>query len=330
LRYEDEHVIERRRSHSSSRGKDALAQTKPGHEQQPHQVRCTAPAQKEKAPLEKVNQNVISFYFTNIPHDISYVALRQGFEVCGIMEDVYLARKRNVNGGAFGFVRYGKVKDVEKLLKALNNVWFGDWKVVAKVASFVKSINYRGDGRDRGEGDKKKEGEKREVGCGSVDEGVKRDCGGRKGNEGVVGKKGWPVAVVGGEVLGVGNVRNEKVTEGVEVGVVEGVKEFIPKYNSTEQDVAWASRGMLASVLNGEAIPVLQRRIFYAGFEKLDIILMGADKVLLWTEDDSDVNITLFEASNFFDNFFSKPIKWKKDVVVRERGAWVRIYGVPL
>jgi hypothetical protein len=33
--------------------------------------------------------NVVSFYFTNIPHDISYVALRQGFEVCGILEDVY-------------------------------------------------------------------------------------------------------------------------------------------------------------------------------------------------------------------------------------------------
>ena len=59
--------------------------------------------------------------------------------MCGIMEDVYLARKRNVNGGAFGFVRYGKVKDVDKLLKALNNVWFGDWKVVAKVVSFGRN-----------------------------------------------------------------------------------------------------------------------------------------------------------------------------------------------
>jgi len=87
---------------------------------------------------------------------------------------------------------------------------------------------------------------------------------------------------------------------------------------------------MLVSVLNGEAIPVLQRRIFDAGFENLDIIPLGADKVLLRTDDDSDVNIMLSEASKFFDNFFSKPVKWKKDVVVRERGAWVRIYGVPL
>ncbi|AES59935.2 hypothetical protein MTR_1g035030 [Medicago truncatula] len=67
------------------------------------------------------------------------------FEVCGIMEDVYLARKHNVNGGAFGFVRYGKVKDVEKLPKALNNMWFGDWKV----ASFGMIGNNRREGRER-------------------------------------------------------------------------------------------------------------------------------------------------------------------------------------
>jgi len=57
-----------------------------------------------------VSQNFVSFYFTNVPDDISYSSLRQGFEVCGIMEDVYLARKGNVNGAVFGFVRYGKVK----------------------------------------------------------------------------------------------------------------------------------------------------------------------------------------------------------------------------
>jgi len=44
-------------------------------------------------------QSFVSFYFTHVPEDISYIALRQGFEVCGILEDVYLAKKRNVNGG---------------------------------------------------------------------------------------------------------------------------------------------------------------------------------------------------------------------------------------
>ncbi|KEH16894.1 DUF4283 domain protein [Medicago truncatula] len=112
--------------------------------------------------------------------------------------------------------------------------------------------------------------------------------------------------------------------------VVKDGKEFIPKYTSKDHDVLWASRGMIATVHNGEAIPVLQRRIYDAGFEHLDIITLGADKVLLRTDDDSDVLFLLSEASDFFDTFFTKPVKWKKDMVVRERGAWVRIFGVPL
>lgn len=42
---------------------------------------------------------------------------------------------------------------------------------------------------------------------------------------------------------------------------------------------------------------------------------MGADKVLLRSSDNREV---------------SSILRWNREVVVRERGAWVRIYGVPL
>jgi len=71
-----------------------------------------------------------------------------------MMEDVYLARKHNVNRGVFGFVGYSKVKDVNKLLKALNNVKFGDWKVVAKVSSFDRYGKAQTVVRVNGEGEK--------------------------------------------------------------------------------------------------------------------------------------------------------------------------------
>ena len=73
----------------------------------------------------------------------------------------------------------------------------------------------RGEGGHSKEGEKSTEGEKREVGSGTVVEGGKRDGGGSKLLKGVVGK-------VGGAGLAV--VQEETV------GVVEGVKEFIPKY----------------------------------------------------------------------------------------------------
>lgn len=112
-------------------------------------LRYRGPLQQVQSGM--VTHNLVSFYFTNVPHDISHNSLRQVFEVCGMMEDVYLARKRKVKGfevcgmmgdvydggGAFGFV--------DKLLKAVNNVWFGVVKVVAKVASFdrfgTKGVN---------------------------------------------------------------------------------------------------------------------------------------------------------------------------------------------
>ena len=69
------------------------------------------------------------------------------------LEDVYLARKRNVNGAVFGFVRYAKVKDIEKLLKVVNNVWFGECKMVAKVSSFDRYGNKQGEGGKQVEGE---------------------------------------------------------------------------------------------------------------------------------------------------------------------------------
>ncbi|MCI25841.1 hypothetical protein A2U01_0047032, partial [Trifolium medium] len=78
----------------------------------------------------------VSFYVTNFPDDISLFHLKRGFEVCGILEDVYVAKKRNVHGNAFGFVMFSGVKNRAKLLKALNDVWFGHYRVRANFALF--------------------------------------------------------------------------------------------------------------------------------------------------------------------------------------------------
>jgi len=270
------------------------------------------------------HNNFVSFYVTNVPEDISYRSLQHGFEVCGIMEDIYLAKKRNVNGVVFGFVRYSNVKDLDKLLKAVNNIWFGDFKVVAKVSAYDRYGHKRGEVRESGEGEKIKEGEKRNTLEGIVIEGEKINVVGLTG-EGIVKEKG------NGVVLGAKSVWPEKnVVAETEKEVRVANQVFVPKYLSSVNDLSWVSKGVVVSVLNGEVIPVLQRRIFDAGFDNLVIIPMGADKVFLRSLDDSDVSVLLSKVQDFFDNFFSKPVRWSKDMLVRERGAWVRIYGVPL
>jgi hypothetical protein len=80
---------------------------------------------------------------------------------------------------------------------------------------------------------------------------------------------------------------------------------FVPKYNSTVNDLKWVTKGLVVSVLNGDAILVLQRRIFDVGFDKLVIIPLRANKVFLRTIDNGDVSVILSDAADFFNNFFS-------------------------
>ncbi|KAK2421773.1 heterogeneous nuclear ribonucleoprotein A0 [Trifolium repens] len=79
-----------------------------------------------------------NFYFTNFPEQISHFYLKKAFEVCGILEKVYVAKKRNVHGQKYGFVRFSNVKNVSKLLIAINDIHFGQFRIWARVARFDK------------------------------------------------------------------------------------------------------------------------------------------------------------------------------------------------
>jgi hypothetical protein len=81
----------------------------------------------------------VTFYFTNFPAQLSTFYLRKGFEVCGMLEDIYVARKRNSFGEPYGFVKFSNVRDVTKMTKALNAVWFGQFRVRASVAKFERN-----------------------------------------------------------------------------------------------------------------------------------------------------------------------------------------------
>jgi len=89
-------------------------------------------------------------------------------------------------------------------------------------------------------------------------------------------------AVVGYQGEGEGVVRE---TGEVNVHVVEKnppvIRKLVMKYRSNGEDLKWARSGVVASVVNREANPVVQKRVEYAGFADLEIIPMGADKEFL-------------------------------------------------
>ncbi|PNX75614.1 putative sulfate transporter, partial [Trifolium pratense] len=302
----------------------------------------------------------VSFYFTNFPAQLPKFFLRKGFEVCGILEDVYVAKKRNKYGQPYGFVKFSNVKNVSKMTNALNNVWFGNFRVNASVAMFERSDS-RGGRRIESQKavteqvdapflqDGKQEPVRLEVSK-INEEGIKEpeQLSQRKGvcaprvemdirapKEGV--RVGDIVVELGARKDNLIHKKAQKegimpLPEKVEsqAVTVKDCRSFMKSYRTKSVDVKWASNGAVATIMNGEAVPLVQDRIVDAGFNDLVLIPMGADKVFLRSLAGGDAMGTVDNAKEFFQLFFSNWVRWESDAQPYRRGAWVRLYGIPL
>ncbi|MCI59800.1 DUF4283 domain protein, partial [Trifolium medium] len=85
---------------------------------------------------------------------------------------------------------------------------------------------------------------------------------------------------------------------------------LVRKYCTTLDDAQWALNGMVASVVNGEAVSVVQNRVKDAGFHELDILPLGADKVFVRSVSGIDVATVVGNAKEFFNLFLSDWVRW--------------------
>jgi hypothetical protein len=259
---------------------------------------------ESESGLNGGSKRYVSFYFTNFPAQLSHFYLRKGFEVCGMLEDVYVAKKRNKNGEPYGFVRFSNVRDVSKMTKALNAVWFGQFRVRATVAKFdrydvrmdrsqekeqpgrpttiVHSLSTNGNPLPTYQSFPK----------GGVNGG--RTKGG--GGSALVPEEGGSKMQVGDIVINLGNRPKRTSDDGRQHGeepvpteadmsgaavIGKKRKTLVRNFRTKAADVQWASQGLVATVMNGEAVPVVQNRIADAGFNDVVITPMGADKVFV-------------------------------------------------
>jgi hypothetical protein len=75
---------------------------------------------------------------------------------------------------------------------------------------------------------------------------------------------------------------------------------------------------------------MVRNRIADAGFTDVDVIHLGADKVFIRSTAGLDVMSMMESAREFFNLIFSHWAGWKDMVTHVQRGAWVRLYGIPL
>jgi len=252
-----------------------------------------------------------------------------------MLEEVVVPRKRNDNGEVYGFVRFANVCNVSKLLKAVNDVNFGQFRIRANVARFDRSVAKVSVRESEGEGVEVEGKGKKVVGEGgkkmSLVEGEKRVSGvvGKGKLEEVavdVGRKNVEevrVRLDKGKLVNVQRI--EAATKGGGIEVSEKLKEvtkgkapieqqpsiqkMLRKYTSHGDDVKWAQGGFMASVIQGEAISIVQSRIEDAGFADLDVRPLGADRVFICSSSDVEVSTVLEGASEFFANIFSNFVR---------------------
>ena len=130
-----------------------------------------------------------------------------------------------------------------------------------------------------------------------------------------------------------GKPRPEKqCDDGVFVTASKGrqASQFIPIYKSSLEDRAWARSGMVAYVKAGDSTLSFQQRIKDAGFPNVVVTPLGGDRVFLHSTGDANFSKVLSEAHDFFGMLFSNFHKWSESSVRYERGAWLRVYGIPV
>ncbi|XP_045798023.1 uncharacterized protein LOC123892263 [Trifolium pratense] len=311
--------------------------------------------------LDSELKRYVSFYFTNFPPLLSNFFLRKGFEVCGMLEDVFVSKKTNRYGEPYGFVRFSNVKDISKMTKALNAVWFGHYRVRASVALFHRH-NTGGDKKPAVETvsrQKEVDGTLEKVrpngvtkhvpqaggGASTSKPGLKKQSG--EANGAVKEGSGPSDGVCVGDIvikLGMGQQREvrkkaQKYGEDVKPKEAEmpndAVQEkirrtFIRNYRTEPEDAKWAQYGLVATVINGEVSTVVDNRISDAGFSNLVISPIGVDKVFVRSSEGVDVLPIVKGAKEIFSLIFSNWMRWGEDVLPYRRGAWVRLYGIPL
>jgi len=110
----------------------------------------------------------------------------------------------------------------------------------------------------------------------------------------------------------------------------KGHVQFIPRYTSLSEDRKWATSGMVATALVEDSILALQQKVGDASFNHVVVTPMGSDRVFLHCTGGEDIWHVFNDAIHFFGMLFGNIHMWSASDVTYERGARLRVYGVPV
>lgn len=91
--------------------------------------------------MKILNRMSMSFYITNFPHKITSKEIYNRCMEFGVVSDAFVSNRLSKAGKRFGFVRFIKVGNADKLLNDLRSIWFGNFKLFADIEKYGRKIH---------------------------------------------------------------------------------------------------------------------------------------------------------------------------------------------
>ncbi|KAJ0935065.1 putative RNA recognition motif domain, nucleotide-binding alpha-beta plait domain superfamily [Helianthus annuus] len=276
---------------------------------------------KKKGKVSEDAEPSTTIFLTNLPEMVPEKDIWMEIRRYGFLSDVYFPRKRDLKGKRFVFARFKKIRDINKLVHALNNVWFGDIRIKANVSKFKRE-------------DDKEEGV---IGSQMVDSGggVRRIvedpvCGGggvryeenSRRNEGQTqplmrkNQKAWnkdwsyAEAVIGRKNTG----RRETITlsKPSSADIMDWNKRTVCMEAKTIQILCRAKQ------IPSELIP-----------DTMEIRYLGGLSILVTFGSQMVTTEFLTNYRKQWGEYFNNGNMWKENMNQYERIAWVSVFGIP-
>ncbi|KAK1436553.1 hypothetical protein QVD17_02334 [Tagetes erecta] len=255
--------------------------------------------------LKKTSQ-IISFFVTNFPDDLSSEILRDACRSMGRLTDAFVPKKTKKNdGGKFGFVRFTGVKStvgLSELSEALNNLKFGGLKLLANLARYDKygnKINYD-----------------------FLDEPLQCNVS----NYSRPVEPTSPVAVA--KVVGLASYK-EALASG-SGSCVTGDLPAISVSHETDAMRGWYGLSLVGEAKDLDSLRNVNNLTSGGGDGDMVVKYLWGMKILLCFKDAHAASFYLNSMQHLWKIYLSRLVLWEGQHVPMDRIAWVRIRGMPV
>jgi len=256
----------------------------------------------------KTVDNATSFFFSNFSHGYGELDMHKVFQRWARVKEVFISRRQNKWGRRCGFVRFGKVGNVGRLEKELDQIYIGNLKLHVNVSRYRRNeVEYGREQRKEGmeqQLELPKETRKQSaVGLGVSETSRKKEVWVEK-----VRKKSFVEAVVGG---------SQQHWKG-------------PVIKTHQHPLPWMERSSIGQFNVELDFDHLEEEFAKGGMGAVKLRYMG-DRLALITpivEESMEALINLNKV--WFENLFDYIEPWSENHMADHKLVWVRCYGLPL